>query len=153
MMIVWLAIVAITLVALMVITIFVTTMLPVAWFTATRSRKLSRFFLFWLILVLGNLLKNASRLVGCLTLFKESNHLEWVGRHHFVQVCKLELMRLGLRKEDLFTLLLYHGYFHLLTKVTTFEIVEKLYSTPHELVHQHKSRLLGRAKPENLGDQ
>jgi hypothetical protein len=28
----------------------------------------------WLLLVLGNLLDNASCLVGCLTLLKESNH-------------------------------------------------------------------------------
>ncbi len=39
------------------------------------------------------------RLVGCLTLLKESNHLERVGRRHLVQVCKLELMHLGLAKK------------------------------------------------------
>ncbi len=70
------AIVAIALVALMVVAIFMTTMLLVAWFTATRSRKLSHFLLFLLLLVLGDLLKNASHLVGCLTLLEESNQLE-----------------------------------------------------------------------------
>jgi hypothetical protein len=86
MMIVGLAIVAITLVALMVVTIFVTMMLPVAQFMATHGRKLSRFVLFRLLLVLGDLLKNASCLVGCLTLLEESNHLERVSRHCLVQV-------------------------------------------------------------------
>jgi hypothetical protein len=71
MMIVRLVIVAIALVALMVITVFVNTMLMVAWFTATRSKKMSRFPFLWLLLVLGNLLKNANRLVGHLTLLKE----------------------------------------------------------------------------------
>jgi hypothetical protein len=110
---------------------------------------LSCFLLFWLLFVLGNLLENASRLVGCLSLLKESNHLEWVGRHHFVQVRKLVLMRLGFCKEDLFTLLLGRGYFHRSTEVTTFELAEKLYSMPHEVVHQHESRLLGCKKPAN----
>ncbi len=66
---------------------------------------MSRFLFLWLLLILGNLLKNASCLVSCLTLLKESNKLERVSRHHLVQVRKLELMCLGLRKEDLFTLL------------------------------------------------
>ena len=77
----------------------------------TRGRKMSRFLLFWLLLVLGNLFKNASCLVGCLTLLEESNKFEQVSRHCLVQVRKLELMRLGLRKEDLFTLLLCCGHF------------------------------------------
>ncbi len=107
--IVRLAIVAIALVASMVVAIFVATMLLVAQFTATHSRKMSRFLLFWLLLVLGDLLKNASRLVGCLTLLKESNKLRRVGRHCLVLLPKLQLMHLGLRKEDVFTLLLRHG--------------------------------------------
>ncbi len=107
------AIVAIVSVTPMIVAIFVSTMLPVAQFTATRSRKMSHFLLFWLLLVLDNLLKNASRLVGCLTLLKESDKLDRVSRHRLVQVHELEMMCLGLRKEDLFTLLLRCGYFHL----------------------------------------
>ncbi len=101
---------------------------------ATYDRKLSRFPFLWL-LVLGNLLKNASHLVGCLTLLKEGNHLEQISRHHLVQVGKLVLVRLGLCEEDLFTLLLRRRYVHCSMEVTTLEVDEKLYSTPHELVH------------------
>ncbi len=147
--IVGLAFVAIPLVALMIVAIFVVTMLLVALFTATCSRKMSRFLLFWLLLVLGNLLENASPLVGCLTLFKESDKLERVSRYHLVQVSKLELMHLGLRKEDLFTLLLRRGYFHHWTEVATLKIAEKLSSRPHELVHSRESGLLGCTKPAN----
>jgi hypothetical protein len=109
---------------------------------ATCSRKLSHFLLFWLLLVLGNLIENASCLVGCLTLLKESNQLEWVSRHCRVQVCELELMCLGLRKEDLFTLLLHHEYFHCLMEVATLKVAENLYSTLHELMHCHKCSFL-----------
>jgi hypothetical protein len=99
--IVRLSIIVVTLVALMIVTIFMTAMLMVAQFTALCNRKLSRFPFLWL-LVLGNLLKNASHLVSCLTLLKEGNHLEWVSRHHLVQVSKLVLVCLGLRKESFF---------------------------------------------------
>ncbi len=116
---------------------------------AMHGRKMSRFLLFRLLLVLGYLLKNASRLVGPLTLLKESDKLERISRHHLVQVCKLELMCLGLRKEDVFTLLLCHGFFHCLMEVATLKIAKKLYLTPHELVHQHESLLLGHTKPVN----
>ncbi len=58
---------------------------------------MSHFLLLWLFLVLDNLLENASCLVGCLTLPEERNELEWVSRHRLIHVCKLELMRLGLR--------------------------------------------------------
>ncbi len=92
--IVRLVIVAITLVALIVIAVFVTAMLMVAQFTPMRGRKMSRFPFLWLLLVLGNLLKNASRLVDPMTLLKESNHLEQVGRHRLVQVDKSFLVRL-----------------------------------------------------------
>jgi hypothetical protein len=98
------AIVAIAPVASMIVAIFMTTMLPVARFMAMRSSKMSCFLLFWLLLILGNILKNASHLWGHLTLLKESNQLERVGRHHLVQVQELEWMCLGLHKEDLFTL-------------------------------------------------
>jgi hypothetical protein len=96
---------------------------------------MSHFLFLRLLLVLGDLLKNASCLVGCLTLLKESNHLEWVGRHPLIQVCKLVLVRLRLRKEDLFTLLLRHGYFHCSTEVATLKVAERMHSMLHELVH------------------
>ena len=149
MMIVGLAIVAIVLVTLMVVTIVMMAMLPVAQFRAMRGRKLSYFLFFWLLFVIGNLLKNASGLVGCLTLIKKSDQLERVCRHHLVQVCKLELMCLALQEEDLFALLLCHGYFYRSTEVATVEVAEKLYSMPHELMHWHESRLLSHIKPAN----
>ncbi len=97
-------------------------MLLVAEFMAMPGRKMSLFLFFWLLLILGNLLKNASHFVSCLTLLKESNELEQVSRHCLVQVCELELMRLGVRKEDLFTLLFCRGHFHRLTEVATLKI-------------------------------
>ncbi len=142
-------IIAITLAALMIVAIFVAAMLLVTQFTATRDMKMSHFLLFWLLLVLDNLLENASRLVGCLTLLKESNKFERVSRHHLVQVRKLELMCLGLCKEDLFTLLLCRGYFHCSTEVATLKVAEKLHSMLHELMHWHERGLLGRTKPAN----
>ncbi len=111
MMIVGSLFIAVALVALMIVGIFTTAMLAVALFTATCDRKLSRFPFLWL-LVLGNILENASRLVGCLTLLKEGNHLERVSRDRLVQVGKLVLVRLGLREEDLFTPLLHCRYVH-----------------------------------------
>ncbi len=112
------------------------------------DRKLSRFPFLWL-LVLGNLLENTSRLVGCLTLLKEGNYLERVSRHHLVQVGKFVLVRLGLREEDLFTLLLRCRYVHHSMEVTTLKVAEKLYSMLHELVHRHESRLLRSTEPAN----
>jgi hypothetical protein len=112
------------------------------------NKKLSHFPFLWL-LVLGNLLKNASRLVGCLTLLKEGNHLERVSRHHLVQVGQLVLVCLGLREEDLFTLLLRRRYVHCSTEVTTLKVAEKPYLTLHELVHRHDSRLLRSMEPAN----
>ncbi len=110
---------------------------------------MSRFLFLRLLLVLGDLIKNTSRLVGCLTLLEEGNHSERVGRHRLVQVGELVLVHLGLRKEDLFTLLMRRGYVHHLTEVVTLEIAEKLHSTPHELMHCHESGLLGHTKPAN----
>jgi hypothetical protein len=92
--IVGLSIIAVALVASMIVTIVMTGMLMVAQFMVTCNRELSR-FPFLQLLVLGVLLKNASRLVGCVTLLKEGNHLERVSRHHLVQVGKLVLVRLG----------------------------------------------------------
>ncbi len=149
MMIIRLAIVTITSVALMVIAIFVATVLLVARFTATCCRNMSCTLFLWLLLVPGSLLENASHLVGCLTLLKEGNHSEWVGRYHLVQVGKLVLVRLGLHEEDLFTLLLRRGYIHHLTEVVTLKVAEKLHLTPHELVHWHESGLFCRTKPAN----
>ncbi len=80
MMIVGLSIIVVALVASMEVVKSTTAMLTVARFTATCDRKLSRFPFLWL-LVLGDLLKNASHLVGCLTLLKEDDHLERVSRY------------------------------------------------------------------------
>jgi hypothetical protein len=143
------AIVAITLVASMVVAIFLATVLLVARFTAMCSRNMSCTLFLWQLLVLGNLLENASRLVRCLTLLEEGNHSERVDRHHLVQVGKLVLVRLRLCEEDLFTLLLCCGYIHHSTEVVALNVAEKLYLTMHEFVHWHESRLLGRTKPAN----
>jgi hypothetical protein len=105
------------------------TISQVVWFPIWNKdihRKLSHFPFLWL-LVLGNLLENASHLVDCLTLLKEGNHLERVSRHRLVQVGKLVLVRLGLCKEDLFTLLLRCRYVHHLTEVTTLKVAKKLF--------------------------
>jgi hypothetical protein len=110
---------------------------------------MSRFLFLWLLCILGDLIKNASHLVGCLTLLKEGNHSERVGRHHLIQVGKLIRVRLRLPKEDLFTLLLRRGYVHRLTELVTFEVAEKLHLTLHELVHRHESGLLGHTKSAN----
>jgi hypothetical protein len=86
---------------------------------------------------------------AALTLLKEGNQSERVSRHHLVQVGELVLVHLRLREEDLFTLLLCRGYLHCSMEVVTLKVAEKLHSTPHELVHWHVSRLLGRTKPAN----
>jgi hypothetical protein len=130
------SIIAVASVASMIVAIVMSAMLTVAQFTVTCDRKLSCFPFLWL-LVLGDLLKNSSRLVGCLTLLEEGNHLEQVSRHH------------GLREEDLFTLLLRCRYVHCLTEVTTLKVAKKLYSMPHELMHRHESGLLRSMEPAN----
>jgi hypothetical protein len=96
---------------------------------------MSRLLLFWLFFALGNLLKNASRFVGRFTLLKKINELERVHGHHLVCIHELKLMRLGLHKEDLFTLLLRHGYLHGLTEEATVKIADELYLMLHELMH------------------
>ncbi len=144
-----LGIVAITSIPLMVVAIFVAMVLLVARFTATCGKNTSRTLFLWLLLVLGNLLKNASHLVGCLTLLEEGNNSERVDRHRLVQVGKLVLVRLRLRNEDLFTLLLHRGYVYCLTEVVALKVAEKLYLTMHELVHRHESGVLGHTKPAN----
>jgi hypothetical protein len=82
--IIWLAIIAVTSVTSMTVAVVVTAILVVAQLTATCSMKMSRFLFLRLLLILGNLIKNASRLVGCLTLLEEGNHSERVGRYHLV---------------------------------------------------------------------
>jgi hypothetical protein len=104
-------------------------------------------FFMWMLDVLGNILKNTSCFVARLTVLKESNELERVCGHRLVCIRKLEMMHLGLHKEDLFTLLLRCGYLHGLTKVATLEIADELYSMPHKLVHWHECRLIGSKKP------
>jgi hypothetical protein len=108
---------------------------------------MSHFLFFWLLFILGDLLENASRFVGCLTLLKENNEFEQVSMHHLVQVKELELMHLGLCEEDLFTLLLHCGYFHHSTEVANLKIAAELYPTLHELMNWHESGLLGSTKP------
>jgi hypothetical protein len=114
-----------------------------------HGRKMRCFPFLWLLLVLGNLLKNASRLVDYLTLLKEGNNSERVGRHRLIQVSELVLVHLRLCKEDLFSFLLRRGYVHCSTEVVTLKVAEKLHSMPHELMHQHECGLLGRMKPAN----
>jgi hypothetical protein len=141
--IVRLAIVVIVLVVLMMVAVVTNAMLTVARFRSTCDRKMSLFLFLWLLLILGDLIKNASRFVGRLTLLKEGNHSEQVGMHHLVQVGELVLVHLRICKEDLFTLLLLCGYVHNSMEVVTLEVDEKLHSMPHELMHWHESRLLG----------
>jgi hypothetical protein len=126
------AIIAVTSVASMMVAVVVTAMLEVAQFTTMCGMKMSRFLFLWLLLILVDLIKNASGLVGCLTLLEEGNHSEWVGRYRLLQVGKIVLVHLRLHKEDLFTLLLRHGYIHCLTEVVTLKVAEKLHLTPHE---------------------
>ncbi len=137
MMIVGSLVIVIALVASMVVAKLLAAMLLVAQYTAARGGKMSSFIFFWLLFILGNLLKNANHFVGCLTLLEESNDLEWVSGHHLVQIHKLELMCLGLHEEALFTLLLRCGHFHCSTEVAILKIAEELYLTPHKLVHWH----------------
>jgi hypothetical protein len=146
MMIIRLAIIA---VASMMVAVVATAILAVALFTITCGRKMSRFLFLRLLLILDDLIKNTSCLVGHLTLLEEGNHSERVGRYHLVQVGELVLVCLRLRKEDLFTLLLRRGYVHCSTEVVTLKVAEKLHSTPHELMHWHESELLGHTKPAN----
>ncbi len=80
---------------------------------------MSCFLFLWLLLILGDLIKNASHRVGCLTLLEEGNHSERVGRYRLVQVGELVLVHLRLREEDLFTLLLCRGYVHCSMEVVT----------------------------------
>jgi hypothetical protein len=104
------SVIAIASVALMVVAILATT-LPVAQITAASDRKMSRLLLFRLLLLL-DLFKNAGHFIGSLTLLEKDYELKRVHGHHFVCFCKLVLMHLGLRKEDLIALLLGCGQLH-----------------------------------------
>jgi hypothetical protein len=99
MMIIGSSVVAFAFVASMIVAILAT-ILPVAWITAAHEGKMSRLLLFWLLLLLGNLLKNAGRFFGSLTLLEKGDKPKWVHGHHLVCVHELKLMHLGLRKED-----------------------------------------------------
>jgi hypothetical protein len=114
---------------------------------AARNGKLSRLLLFRLLFVLDNLPKNAGHFVGRLTLLKKSNELKWVHGHHLVCIHKLKLMRLGLHKEVLFTLLLRSGYLDCSMEVATVKIADELNLMPHELMHWHEGRFFGSTKP------
>jgi hypothetical protein len=58
-------------------------------------------------------------------------------------------MRLEVRKEDLFALLLRCWQLHCLMKVTVVKVAEWLCPTLHEFMYQHECRLLCNAKPMN----
>ncbi len=81
-------VVVIALVASMIVALLAM-MLPVAGITAARARKMSRLLLFWLLLVLGDLLKNAGRFIGSLTLLEKGNKPKRV--HGHCLVCLREL--------------------------------------------------------------
>ncbi len=134
-------VVAIMSVALMIV-VLLATMLPVAQFMAACNGKMSRLLLFLLLLVLGNLLKNAGHFIGSLTLLEKGDALKQVRSHHFVHLCKLKLMCLGLHEEDLFALLLRCGKLHHSMDVATIKVTEELYLTLHELMHWHEGGLL-----------
>jgi hypothetical protein len=70
---------------------------------------MSRLLLFQLLLVLGDLLKNAGCFINSLTLLKKGSKPKRVYGHCLLCLCKLEKMHLGLRKEDLFALLMRRG--------------------------------------------
>ncbi len=99
------------------------------------------------VFFLGDLLKNTGRFIGSLILLKKGNEPKRVHGHNFVHLHELKLMCLGLCEEDLLALLLRRGQLHYLTDVATVEVAEKLYSTPHELVHWHEDGLLSGTKP------
>jgi hypothetical protein len=80
--IVGLLVVTIVSVALMIVALLAT-MLPVAQFTAACNGKMSHLLLFLLLLVLGNLLKNAGHFIGSLTLLKKGDEVKRVRSHHF----------------------------------------------------------------------
>ncbi len=91
--------------------------------------------LFWLLLVLDDLLKNASHIISSLTLLKKGDQPKRVRGHHLVCLCKLKLMCLGLHEEDFLALLIRRGQPHRTTDVATTKFTEELYLMPHELMH------------------
>ncbi len=109
---------------------------------------MSRFLLFGLFLLL-DLLKDAGHFIGSLTQLKKGNEPKRVHGHHLVCLHELLLVCLGLRKEDLFALLLRCGQLHHSMDAATIKVAKELYSTPYELMHPHKDRILGNVKPMN----
>ncbi len=103
--------------------------------------------LFLPLFLLLDLLKDANHFIGSLTLLKKGNEPKRVREHRLVCLPKLVLMRLGLLKEDFFVLLLHCGQLHLLAAII--EVIEELYSMPHEVMHWYEGRILGGAKPTN----
>jgi hypothetical protein len=134
------------LVASMIVALY-STMLPVAQVTDAHDRKMSHLLLSWLLLLIGNLLKNASHFVGRLTLLEKGNAQKRVRGHCLVYLHELKLMHLGLCKEDLFALLLRCRHLYCLTDVAAIKVAGQLYSTPHELMGWHEGELLGGANP------
>jgi hypothetical protein len=114
---------------------------------AASNVEMSRLLLFWLLLLL-DLFKDAGCFISSLALFNKIDKPKRVCKQHLVCLHELVLMRLSLHKEDLFILFLYCGQLHYLMDVAIVEVDEKLYSTPHELMHQNEGMLLGGAKPE-----
>ncbi len=113
---------------------------------AASNGKMSYLLLFWLLFLLDHV-KDAGRFIGSLTLLEKGYEPKRVRGHRLVFFCELELMRLGLREEDLFALLLSCGQLHCLTDVATVKVAEELYLMPHEFMHQHEGRHLGCVKP------
>jgi hypothetical protein len=133
-------------VALMIVEVLVAMMLPVAWFTAAHERKMSHLLLYWLLFVLGDLLKNASCFVSRLTLLKKVMSLSGsVGIVLFVSR-NLNWCALGCVKKicSLFSCAM--GTYHLL-EVATIKVAEELYSTSHGFMHWHEGGFLGSTKP------
>jgi hypothetical protein len=96
-----LAIIAIASVALMVVSIFCGNNAAGSSIHGYVRQEDELFSSLLAAFVLGDLFENASRLVGCLTMLKESNKLERVSRHCLVQVHELQLMRLGLHMKKI----------------------------------------------------
>jgi hypothetical protein len=68
---------------------------------AAHDGKMSRFFLFWMILFY-DLLNDTGCFIGSWALLKKGDKPMGLRGHHLVCLRKLKLMRLGLREEDLF---------------------------------------------------
>jgi hypothetical protein len=142
-------VIAIGLVTLMII-VLLAKMLPVAQIMAVHDGWWAIFFFFGCFLSLGIFSRMPVALSAAWHCSKKGNKPKRVHGHCFVCLCKLKVMCLWLHKEDLFALLLRHGQLHHSTDVaTTVKVAEKLYLTPHELMHWYEGGLLSSAKPAN----